>query len=160
MNEWWMNDEWMNYWWMTADWLKMNDWWLTDEWLMNDSVRAVPYHKMSCKGRTDLLIGGSEAKYRQESAGDVQKFAAPQNLIKNPPQTNFRTKKNPKTNVGKWNDGDCLKWVLAKFRGVGSEFWRVDGRLKFYVCRFSMVTSTRRRYYVAPSDRKEDEGFV
>ena len=67
---------------------------------MNDSVRTVPYHKMSCKGRTDLLIGGSEAKYRQESAGDVQQFAAPRNLDKNPPGTKFRPKRIRKKMLG------------------------------------------------------------
>ena len=39
---------------------------------MDDSICAVPYHEMSCKDRTDLII---EGKYRQESIGDIQQLA-------------------------------------------------------------------------------------
>ena len=54
---------------------------------MNDSARTVSYHNMSHKGRTDLIIGGSEAKYHQESAGDVQKMLLLKILTKiNPKQ--------------------------------------------------------------------------
>ena len=60
---------------------------------MNDSVCAVPNHEMSCKGRKDLILGVSEAKYRQLSAGDVQKVAAPQNLHNNPSRRNVRAPK-------------------------------------------------------------------
>ena len=45
--------------------------------------RTVPHPKMSSKGRTKLQISLSGAKNAKESAGDVQKFVAPQKTGKN-----------------------------------------------------------------------------
>jgi hypothetical protein len=47
-------------------------------------------------GRTDLRLGVSEAKYRQELAGGIQKFAAPRNPNTNPLRRNFPTNKSAK----------------------------------------------------------------
>ena len=54
-------------------------------------------HKMSRKGRTELIIGVSEAKYRKEPDFDVQKCPAPQKLLKNIEKPNFRVGTNPTT---------------------------------------------------------------
>ena len=56
--------------------------------------------------------------------------------------------------VGKWNDGDCLKWVLPEFRGCGSWFWRVDGRLKFGVRPFVRPYSYSYSYSYSRSKSK------
>ena len=74
-------------------------------------LRTVTYHKMSSKGRTELIIGVSGAKYREEPDSDVQKCPAPQKPSKNMEKLNFRveTNLNKKIGVGKSNVGNCLK---------------------------------------------------
>ena len=44
---------------------------------------TVPHHKMSPKGHTELIIGVSRAKKRQESFAEVQKSVTPQKPSKN-----------------------------------------------------------------------------
>ena len=44
---------------------------------------TVPHHKMSPKGHTELIIGVSRAKKRQESFAEVQKSVTPQKPNKN-----------------------------------------------------------------------------
>ena len=39
---------------------------------------TVPHHKMSPKGHTELIIGVSRAKKREESFAEVQKSVSPQ----------------------------------------------------------------------------------
>ena len=72
---------------------------------------------MSSKGRTELIIGVSEAKYCKELDVDVQKCPAPQKLIKNVEKLNFRVGKIRKLvfRVGKSNVGNRLKRIMAKF---------------------------------------------
>ena len=59
------------------------------------------HHKMSRKGRTELIIGASGAKEREEADGGVQKFTAPQNHDKNPSQEISETKKSEKKMFGR-----------------------------------------------------------
>ena len=44
---------------------------------------TVPHHKMSPKGHTELIIGVSRAKKREESFAEVQKSVTPQKPNKN-----------------------------------------------------------------------------
>ena len=54
---------------------------------------------------------------------------------KNASELVFRPNNDPENElaVEKWNDGDCLKRVLAKFEGVVAESLGVNGHLKFGV---------------------------
>ena len=46
-------------------------------------------------GRTELILGVSEAKYCEESAGEVRFGVAPQKPAKNAEKSMFKTKTNP-----------------------------------------------------------------
>ena len=46
------------------------------------TVQGAPDHKFGPKGHTELIIGVSRARQRQESFAQVQKSVTPQNLTK------------------------------------------------------------------------------
>ena len=50
---------------------------------------TVPHHKMSPKGHTELIIGVSRAKKREESFAEVQKSVTPQKPNKNRKKTSY-----------------------------------------------------------------------
>ena len=74
---------------------------------------------MSPKGRTELIIGVSEAKLHEEADFDIQRSLAPQKPGKEHEKLISETEKqNPKKRgVEKSNVGNRLKRVLAKFHG-------------------------------------------
>ena len=73
---------------------------------------------MSPKGRTELIIGVSEAKLHEEADFDIQKSLAPQKPGQKREKLISETeKKSEKKGVGKSNVGNRLKRVLAKFHG-------------------------------------------
>ena len=53
--------------------------------------RTVPYHKMSPKGRTELILSVFKAKNCQQNDGDVHFCAAPLKPTKKATRTTFRT---------------------------------------------------------------------
>ena len=69
-------------------------------------------------GRTNLRIGVSGAKFDAESDFEVRFAVAPQEAGQNSEKLIFRSKIFADlflADVEKWNVGDCLKRVLAKF---------------------------------------------
>ena len=60
---------------------------------LRQPLQTVPHHKMSSKGRTELIRSVSRAKYHEESDFDIQKCPAPQKPSQNMEELNFRVEK-------------------------------------------------------------------
>ena len=89
--------------------------------------------KMSSKGRTELEICLPGQKLRKEADLDVQKYLAPPKPSQKHKKLISETKHQKQifSSVKKWNVGNCLKHVLAKFEADWSHVWGVNGPSKF-----------------------------
>ena len=85
-------------------------------------------------GRTDLRKGVSGAKFDGEADFEVRSAVALQKPGQNNEKLKFRSEifaEQKNFGVEKWNVGDRLKRVLAKFEADRSWFRGVNGRSKF-----------------------------
>ena len=85
-------------------------------------------------GLTDLRKGVSGAKFDGQADFKIRLALAPPKPGQNSKKLKFRSENFAKRILGgveKWNVGDRLKRVLAKFEANRSYVWGVNGRSKF-----------------------------
>ena len=92
--------------------------------------RTVPYSKMSPKGRIELRISQSRAKFDQEVAGDVRFYVAHQKAGENVKKLIFFSEKFSPTFFFLWSQNETSSQARAGKRSLKENFYFVETHIR------------------------------